>query len=268
MSTFTSPDGILIPATSDTDAWQTLMAAQAGTIQDAFDGRQVHTYRPADAAALAALSGTYTLQEGDKADQLDTDAQYRWSGSAWVAQQLTSGMNPVIPTSATGTGVSLGASGKVTMTATPAVTVNGCFISTYENYLLLINIPTGGAGNHILQLAAGGTLTSAANYDTQVFSSSSASVTAGTSLAATSWSAMGAAAAIHDSNWYLYRPQLAVATVGDMSVLSTPNPMTTSAVFSKKGFLHRLGTSYDGFVLTTSSGTFSGSIRVYGYNNN
>ena len=43
--------------------------------------RQIKTYKVADTTALNALTG---MGEGDIADQADTDATYRYSGSAWV----------------------------------------------------------------------------------------------------------------------------------------------------------------------------------------
>ena len=57
-----------------------------------------------------------------------------------IAQVNAQGYTAVIPTSVAGTGVTLGAAGKVTFSASTAVSVNGCFTSTYDNYLIVVDI--------------------------------------------------------------------------------------------------------------------------------
>lgn len=58
--------------------------ARLSTDPDPLAVRAAYNFRPANAAALSALAGTYTLRADDKAFQVDTGVEYRYSGSAWI----------------------------------------------------------------------------------------------------------------------------------------------------------------------------------------
>lgn len=80
----TSPDGIGYPDVGYTGGIRLAVKDTADTTQTALLARAGRTFRPADAAALTALSSSYTLQADDRAYQVDTGVIYRYSGSAWV----------------------------------------------------------------------------------------------------------------------------------------------------------------------------------------
>ena len=69
-------------AEADIATLQSDMTTAQGDIDDLQAVTEIYHYRPADSAALAAITG---MRIGDLAYQVDTDTLYRYSGSAWVA---------------------------------------------------------------------------------------------------------------------------------------------------------------------------------------
>lgn len=179
------------------------------------------------------------------------------------------GATAVIPTSVAGTGVTLGAGGKVSFAASTAVSVNGCFTSDFDTYRIEIDSTSSGAAVYTLVERLSGT-NAATAYDLQTNATVNATSFPAQSLNQTSWT-MNAQAFAGKMNMTidLYNPALAVATTGLATVGGAANPMTTSAALIQVLFLsHRTTTAYDGFTLTASTGTITGSIRIYGKNNN
>lgn len=178
------------------------------------------------------------------------------------------GLTSVIPTSVAGTGVSVGAAGKVTFTAATAVSVNGCFTSTYDNYRVVIEVPTVSATVTLTGvLRAAGTDATAANYDLEVLQGTSATAAAAQAAAAASWGLNGGVTGtIHDITLEIKKPFVAAPTYGTAFSMVTQNPQTAPGV-AVRGISHRLSTSYDGFTITPTGGTITGTIRIYGYNN-
>lgn len=212
---------------------------------------------------------------------------YVWSGSAWVsvASEVESlatyatqsyassqpGMKMVVPTSvAVGSGTgSVDTNGAVTFSAASSVSLNGCFSSTYDNYRILLNITSASASAILtMKMRASGTDTSGTSYRSQL-------------IKATTTSVSGAANVSGTDDWYVATTQSAFseATFFSMDILS-PNlaaytkfhnqggyydSSTNPALEYNYGFLSN-STQYDGFSII-SSGTITGTIRVYGYKN-
>ncbi len=179
------------------------------------------------------------------------------------------GATAVIPTSVAGTGVTLGAGGKVSFTGSTAVSVNGCFTSAFDTYRIEIDSTSSGAAVYTLVERLSGS-NAATAYDVQTNATVNATNFPAQSLNQTSWT-MNAQSFAGKMNMTidLYNPALAVATTGLATVGGAANPMTTSAALIQVLFLsHRTTTAYDGFTLTASTGTITGSIRIYGKNNN
>lgn len=179
------------------------------------------------------------------------------------------GSTSIIPTSVAGTGVTLGAGGKVSFSASTAVSVNGCFTSDFDTYRIEIDSTSSGAAVYTLVERLSGT-NAATAYDVQTNATVNATNFPAQSLNQTSWT-MNAQAFAGKMNMTidLFNPALAVATTGLVTVGGAANPMTTSAALIQVLFLsHRTTTAYDGFTLTASTGTITGSIRIYGKNNN
>lgn len=180
------------------------------------------------------------------------------------------GLTSVIPTSVAGSGVSVGAAGKVTFTTASAVSVNGCFTSTYDNYLIVFDFTTSGAAGLNVTLRLSGTDATTA-YDSQRATAINATAAAAQSLASTSWvgsGGLGITGARHIGRLQLYKPAIATATGGEIWNGVTANPMTTSSGLYQGFLQHQTATAYDGFTFTPGTGTITGSLRIYGYNNN
>lgn len=187
-----------------------------------------------------------------------------------IAQVNKQGTTSIIPISVAGTGVSVGAAGKVSFSASTTVSVNGCFTSDYTNYLILFDFTTSAVAALNIVLRLSGTNATTA-YDSQRVNFQNATVTASQSLNAASWvgsGGLGDIAARHTGSLTLYSPAVAAATGGLIHNGITMNPMTTSAAIYDGFLQHRTTTAYDGFNFTPGSGNITGSLWVYGYNAN
>jgi len=216
-------------------------------------------------AAVAATTDL-TFVVGGLAFDAGTQVFYRFTSTAGAKIPL-GGLIPVVPATVAGTNVTLGTNGKVSMAASPSASLNTCFTSAFDNYRIEIDIPTTStalAVTFVFRLA--GVDVTTANYDSQTIQAQSVTATVVQALAATSWSLAAATREIHRITVELTRPATATPTLGFIHSLSTPNPMTSTAATVDRGLLHRLTTAYDGFTITASTGTMTGSIRVYGYN--
>lgn len=80
----TTASGFWFPDTSYTSGVRQAFEDAADAAEGVMASRARQTFRPADAAALAALASTYTLRVDDYAYQVDTKVGYLWDGSAWA----------------------------------------------------------------------------------------------------------------------------------------------------------------------------------------
>lgn len=205
---------------------------------------------------------------------------YVYDGSAWQdlssstadlsTYQKTSrtGLISVVPTSVSvgsGSG-SVATNGAVTFTGASSVSINGCFLSTYDNYKLeLAYEPTSTAGWSTIQMSSAGTplTTSTYTYGRRFDYSSSAgsyeSSTAATSISLVYSSAAGYAF----SQSEIANPYLAKQTL----LTGTGLTNGSASYFSWASGVVQNTTSYDGFKITFPA-ALSGTIRIYGYNNN
>lgn len=147
-----------------------------------------------------------------------------------------------------------------TFSAASTVSVNNCFTSTYENYLIVTTQDSAGI-NVQLRLRASGTDNSTSNY-----------LRTGAAFNTSGYSEFGGGTG--QSFWYLgntdggsvsqttiYRPQLATKT-GMTNLLGNglPNSFYTTGQFTQT-------TQFDGFTMFYSSASNTGTLRVYGYSN-
>jgi hypothetical protein len=162
--------------------------------------------------------------------------------------------------------------GGATFSATSSQSLNSVFSSTYTNYLILCNIDSVSTGANInLRMRASGTDSSASYYSNILYND----LTAGTTT-------FGNVSVSNGSSW----------KIGDLNTSGQPfgftctmfNPFRTvtttfesgSHGYNYNGTVYQSftggyhgvgGTSYDGISIFPTSGTFTGSIRVYGYAN-
>lgn len=190
-----------------------------------------------------------------------------WEQIATTFQAIPSGLVPIIPTSVTNG--SFTSDGQITYSAQSTVSVNGAFSSAFDNYQIIFELDTGSVANGAnMRLRAAGTdQSTGTNYDVNVmFGSNGSSTISNTqTLGGTSW-ALG----VTNTRTRRYavmtisKPFLADYTVG--LVQSTQWDATTGNNFiALSSNSHRLQTSYDGFSIIASTGTMTGSMKIYGY---
>ncbi|MGE0399952.1 MAG: hypothetical protein AB7T06_24770 [Kofleriaceae bacterium] len=201
-----------------------------------------------------------------RANIFRTDTGYRqsWDGTGWRYQ--SGALIPVIPTSAVN--ATVGASGVVTFSSAASVSLNGCFNSQFDNYVIQIEITSKTANSSLIwRLRVGGVDASGAtDYWTQLMAAAGGSVV-GAGYATSFAYATANASADNALPFYLYSPAKAVVTRFQASGASYLGSSTTLQA-EIVGGRHNVATAYDGITFIPASGAITGIIRVYGYNNN
>jgi hypothetical protein len=179
------------------------------------------------------------------------------------------GLIQIVPTSivkgASGSATA-GTFGQVTFSGTESIVLNGIFTSNYDNYRLIYEFPSSSTSSGAyLRLAISGTAT----FDGPTDYSWSRYYASGTTLANNG----GATAA----NGVLLAgfSSSTLGSVGVADILSPGKAKATGfaingtyATLMDNGFgTHSLSTAYDGIRIYPTAGTFSGTVRVYGYSN-
>lgn len=176
-------------------------------------------------------------------------------------------LSGIIPTSVAGTGVTVSPNGVVTFTNASTVSLNGVFSGSYDNYRVTWNSPTRSAAvSTAFRLRAAGTDLASATYDYVKGLDSGTTRTVSSSSSNTNFPIDHGAAAGQASNGVMdiFSPALGTGTTGTIQA----SALASSACYSTQiSFANESTASYDGFTLSVSSGTFSGTVRVYGYNN-
>lgn len=213
-----------------------------------------------------------------------------WNGSAWVAVANASfdtsglvkttgntgtvdlsgatvvkgaGMDLIVPTSVTGGTFS--ASGAISFSASTEIDVDGCFSAAYDNYLLSIRYSSSGNAYLTQRLRASGSNVATSTYawtlgqvSTSAVSPETGSASA-TSISAT-YSGTGRNCGLETR---FFSPFLAdqTLTINDSSSFGSliyryiGNGLNTNTI------------SYNGIALIPSTGTITGTLRIYGYHN-
>ena len=181
-------------------------------------------------------------------------------GDTYTQTQITSLLDAKSPVSTTGAVLIT----SNTFSAVSSVSFNNCFSSNYDNYLILMTNGTSSVGTAIsTQLTSGGTAASGSDYKYSGFFSFWASggfnQSGAYSNGATSWrSSYFSTTPVSSANITIMNPNKAQQTTINQLCINFDAMEVQSGV-------HTLSTSYDGFKVTPSSGTISGTIKVYGY---
>lgn len=199
---------------------------------------------------------------GRRISTSDNGLSWMWSGSAWVP--ALQGLVAIAPTSVAGAGVVLGSGGLVTFTAASSVSLNGCFTSAFANYkIVIVGTAQTAASGVSVRLRAAGVDASAANYSWSRGFDDVTARTVFTSAGATSWVLSPEGANYQDrlEEITLANPGTAARTIG-RGVGAMGSTMRTADY----AWQHSLATAYDGLSIFTGAGTFTGTVKVYGYN--
>ena len=246
----------------------------------------------AGTAARGSAIGT-AIQEGMVTYQNDSNTMTVYDGSAWKnvfpadASDIASGtlaiarggtgattgagLVPVIPTSVnvgSGSGSYNSTTGLVTFTGATSVSVNGCFTSSFKNYRILFDETAASVyadGN--LRLRASGTDANTGYYRNGILVDAASDSgfqngntdNFGNALTTHSAASNAYAQAIIE----IHDPAVAKPTTIQSINLSWNG---TAQRFISCGGFHTTATAYDGFTILLSTGNYSGTFKIYGYN--
>ena len=189
--------------------------------------------------------------------------------AGWYNNQRNIGLVPIVPPTVSVSGGTATANtlGVVSFTGATTVSLNGVFSSQYTNYRIVWRINTSASTTLVARLRASGTdNTGASSYVTagQYFRSNSTNaafsgITTAWSISSINSPAVGRAMGTLD----LSSPNISSQTVGTGNSLGHDS---TSSMAMFTGYLHSVTTSYDGITFLPNSGTITGEIQVFGYN--
>ena len=172
------------------------------------------------------------------------------------------GLHFVTPTSVAGTGVSL-SGGTVSFSSATAVSVNGCFTSTYQNYVVMLTY-VGSTANVLYWRERLSGTDAATSY---AYAANGRDVN-GTSVGFSSASAtqalvgQGATTAYSQLDVRIMGPNLARVT----TMLGTIWSVSGGILYqSSIGATHAVNTAYDGLTFYPDTGNITGELFIYGF---
>jgi len=195
-----------------------------------------------------------TVLTDQRALDLSTMREYRWSGSAW---RSFGALAVVVPTSVVGGTIQPG--GSVTFTGVATVSLNGCFTTEFDNYEIIYDVTARSAAvDATMRLRAAGADNSAASYSyVRGFDAGTSRTVSSSGTATSSLCDIGGGRSL---------TKLLVSgapSAAPTKMIMTATGTSTSAAISLD---HGVSSPFDGITFTVPSGTFAGTITVYGYN--
>jgi hypothetical protein len=231
-------------------------AFTAGQVLTAAQMTEVNTGIPVFATTVtrdAAFggSGEKVLAQGQYAYIEATSALMVYSGSAWAT--VGGGLTYIT---------------QATPTAVNTVSINNCFTSAYANYLIVIDVTAAvGDGAMTARLRLSGT-DSTTNYTSQRVGGQTVTAFASANVSGTDDFYFGgnlaASAQSYGLQTTLLSPALARQTVGLTFMGSQDSGGTTLQLVWNN---HTTATAYDGITVNYGGTSFTGTIRIYGYQN-
>jgi hypothetical protein len=215
-------------------------------------------------AAFDALAPTTT--QGDLIYHNGTDNVRLAKGTASQLLRMNAGATaPEWATVAAGSGALAFIAG-ASFSGSSAVNVDSCFTSTYDNYLVVVQLTAmSTTANLLMRLrAASSDATGASYYYTRWGFNSSAASGSGGGAGATSWGVLAPGAAMTDVRALVkvYGPENADETLySSEGIYRHTTPIAQSEL---SGGMYNATTQFDGFTLLPSAGTITGLYRVYG----
>jgi hypothetical protein len=191
------------------------------------------------------------------------------SSSGNVALDSELGLIPITPTSITATGgTGLIINNAVGFTSASAISLNGCFSSNYENYLIIFQVSgTSGNPNIYFRMRSGTTDNTDGSY-----SYSGIKAAAGGSIVMDAAVNNTVGKFVENYSGYPYHIS------GNLDFYNPFNTVATKFAFNSYGNntagayssftysgSHSQTVSYNGITFLTSTGTMNGVVRVYGY---
>ena len=220
----------------------------AGQVLTAAQQTQINTGIPVFATTAtrdAAFGGSSkALAQGQMAFIEATNTTQFYNGTAWVTldgtNYITSG----------------------TFTTASTVTIDNCFTSTYRNYMIEIEGLSSVASAELrAQFRAGGSNNSNNSYISGIVYGIQTAAVAGQYISNTYQSSAYAGTDRFGATFTYYAPQVAVATTHSVTFFGRSN---TAGQYGAGGGIFNATTQFDGIQFYPSSGTLTGTYRVYG----
>jgi hypothetical protein len=254
------------------------------SLGDAIDASLVDLKGGTTGQVLSKASGTdmdftWVAQDDSNAIQnaiVDAKGDLIGATAADTPARLAVGANGTVLTadSAEATGLKWAAAGGgslvyiggASFTGSSSQSLNNVFTSTYENYFITLNVTSKSATSYTnFRLRASGTDNTTSNYQTIASYAQINAASAGDSKLAN-----GTAYQLNDAadlmqTFYLMNPQTAQSTVllGTQTVFKIVSDFYSGRV---SGYFNAT-TSFDGLTVFPTTGTMTGTIRVYGIAN-
>ena len=148
------------------------------------------------------------------------------------------------------------------ISAVGSTSINSVFTSTFDSYKILIDgVPSTTTATR-LRWRVGGADNTANQYIGQIIDASNTTLI-GVRSTATSWgygTSSTAGSAFELTVWNVAK---ASVTMGHSNILNDATTPVTRYI----GLTHNVSTAFDGLTFSVDSGTFTGTIRIYGYVN-
>lgn len=133
------------------------------------------------------------------------------------------------------------------------------FTTTYENYLIIVNLASSG-GNINIRMRASGTDATGSDYNNQQFGGDGTSASIAQTNGGTSWKAGAQAGSRSTINLWVYGPKLAQPTL----LLSEMSRNVSGANIFFFGGGHNVSTAYDSLSIIDAGSSMTGKYSVYG----
>lgn len=178
------------------------------------------------------------------------------------------GLSPAIPTTIANSGGTATLSGNtVTFTGVTSVSLNGCFTSAAENYFMVTNYTRSTTGGNVtLRMRAAGVDASTGIYDYALyymyFGGGGTGATVAAAQTSAAFTGLQGTGAVGISAQIL-KPQLTQRTQITYGANTEDNSSFRSTLMG--GITVVSTSSYDGFTLTSSTATMTGTVSVYAY---
>jgi hypothetical protein len=147
--------------------------------------------------------------------------------------------------------------------AVATVSVNNCFTSTYQNYMITMQMTTGATGNSLFRLRSNGSDASGNDYNQQRSSLGSTTYMGARLQNQSGWFSHGYVSTLNYLIIYIFRPNELAPTA---SIAQMGRGTDTLIDMDDFRLGHTISTSYDGFTMGFGSNS-NGTIRIYGYKN-
>lgn len=189
------------------------------------------------------------------------------TASATYAPVAAGGLVQIVPTSiaATGGSGSVSSTGLTSFTSASAISLNNCFTSNYDNYKVIINLTAASTSANLQpRFRLGGTDSSASYYNAHMYLVSGSGTGTVQQDANISSMNLGDFSSTSQTISILDIFNVFSAAVTSFNYQTAMSFSTAARSFVGAG-IHNVATSYDGITIRPSTGTFTGTVQVYGY---